>query len=97
MLAYLLVVRRRELRAHFRPALAAFSPSGLTLGAAYICLIEALAHGRVTVVSPLNATQSLWGVIFAALVVGRSEMIGRRTVLAGLLVVAGGALIGATR
>jgi drug/metabolite transporter (DMT)-like permease len=97
LLAYLLVVRRRELRERFRPALVSFAPSGLTLGAAYTCLIEGLAHGRVTVVAPLNATQSLWGVVFAALVVGRSEMIGRRTVLAGLLVVAGGALIGATR
>jgi drug/metabolite transporter (DMT)-like permease len=97
LLVYLLVVRRRELRERFRPALGSFAVSGLTLGAGYIFLIEGLAHGRVTVVSPLNATQSLWGVVFAALVVGRSEMIGRRTVVAGLLVVAGGALIGATR
>jgi bacterial/archaeal transporter family protein len=97
LLVYLVVVRRRELRERFRPAFRSFALSGLTLGAAYICLVEGLAHGRVTVVSPLNATQSLWGVIFAALVVGRSEMIGRRTVVAGLLVVVGGALIGATR
>ena len=97
LLVYLLVVRRHELRERFRPALGSFAVSGLTLGAGYICLVEGLAHGRVTVVSPLNATQSLWGVVFAALVVGRSEMIGRRTVVAGLLVVAGGALIGATR
>jgi transporter family protein len=97
LLVYLLVVRRRELRERFRPALGSFAVAGLTLGAAYICLVEGLAHGRVTVVSPLNATQSLWGVVFAAIVVGRSEMIGRRTVVAGLLVVAGGALIGATR
>jgi S-adenosylmethionine uptake transporter len=97
LLGYLLVVRRRELRQRFGRAVVSFAPSGLTLGGAYICLIEGLAHGRVTVVAPLNATQSLWGVVFAALVVGRSEMIGRRTVAAGLLVVAGGALIGATR
>jgi drug/metabolite transporter (DMT)-like permease len=97
LLAYLLVARRRELRERFRPALGSFALSGLTLGASYIFLVEGLTHGRVTVVSPLNATQSLWGVVFAALVVGRSEMIGRRTVAAGLLVVAGGALIGATR
>lgn len=45
----------------------------------------------------MSATQSLWGVVFAAIIVGRSEMIGRQTVAAGLLVVAGGALIGATR
>ena len=97
LLAYLLALRRRELRERFRQALVPFAASGLTLGASYTALVEGLAHGRVTVVSPLNATQSLWGVVFAALLVGRSEMIGRRTVLAGLLVVAGGALIGATR
>jgi len=49
------------------------------------------------VVAPLNATQSIWGVVFAATLIGRSEMIGRRTVLAGVLIVAGSALIGATR
>jgi S-adenosylmethionine uptake transporter len=97
LLAYLLATRRREARNLVRPALLSFAPAGLTLGAAYTFLIEGLSHGRVTVVSPLNATQSLWGVVFAALIVGRSEMIGRRTVASGLLVVAGGALIGATR
>ena len=51
----------------------------------------------MTVVAPLNATQSLWGVVFAALLIGRAEMIGRRTVLASVLVVAGAVLIGATR
>lgn len=95
--AYVLATRRRDLRTHWRPALGAFAPAGIVLGIAYTFLIEALAHGRVTVVAPLNATQSLWGVVFAAVLVGRSEMIGRRTVVAGLLVVAGGALIGATR
>ena len=97
LVVYVLVFRRRDLRTKLRPTMAAFAPAGLVLGAAYTFLVEGLAHGRVTVVSPLNATQSLWGVVFAALLVGRSEMIGRRTVLAGLLVVAGGALIGATR
>jgi hypothetical protein len=49
-------------------------------------------------VAPLNATQSLWAVVFSALVIGRrSEVIGRPLVAAGLLVVAGGALIGAVR
>jgi uncharacterized membrane protein len=60
-------------------------------------VIVALDRGRVTVVAPLTATQSLWGVLLAALVIGRAEMIGRRTVLAGVLVVVGVVLIGATR
>jgi len=97
VLAYLVVIRRRTLRDRLPTAVRAFVPAGLTLGAAYIFLVEGLSHGRVTVVAPLNATQSIWGVVFAALLVGRAELIGRRTVAAGLLVVAGGALIGATR
>jgi drug/metabolite transporter (DMT)-like permease len=97
LLVYLLVVRRRELRERLQPSLRPFVPAGLTLGTAYAFLVEALAHGRVTVVAPLNATQSIFAVLFAAIIVGRAELIGRRTVIAGLLIVAGGALIGATR
>jgi drug/metabolite transporter (DMT)-like permease len=97
VLCYLVVVRRRLLQARLRSSSRAFVTAGLTLGAAYIFLVEGLSHGRVTVVAPLNATQSIWGVVFAALLVGSAELIGRRTVAAGLLVVAGGALIGATR
>ena len=97
LLVYLLLVRRSEAPRLFEPALRWFALPGLTLGAGYIFLVEGFSHGRVTVVSPLNATQSLWGVVLAALVVGRSEMIGRRTLAAGLLVVAGSALISATR
>jgi len=94
---YLVTVRRAHLRRFYRPALVAFAPSGLTLGLAYTCLVEGLDRGRVTVVAPLNATQSLWSVVIAAAVLGRSELVGRRTLLAGLLVVAGGALVGAAR
>jgi S-adenosylmethionine uptake transporter len=97
VLVYLLVVRRSKLRERFRPSLLPFLAAGLTLGFAYAFLVEGFSHGRVTVVAPLNATQSIWGVVFAAVLVGRSELIGRRTVAAGLLIVAGSALIGATR
>jgi uncharacterized membrane protein len=52
----------------------------------------------VSIVAPLNATQSLWAVVFSALVIGRrGEMIGPRLVAAGVLVVAGSALIGIVR
>ena len=97
VLAYLVVVRRRQLRERFRSSLVPFLAAGLTLGVTYAFLVEGFAHGRVTVVAPLNATQSIWSVVFAATLIGHSEVIGRRTVIAGLLVVAGGALIGATR
>lgn len=74
---------------------AAFVPAGLAFGLSYVCLFEAFYRGRVTVVSPLVATESLWGVGLSALLIGRSERIGRRLVLGALLIVAGGALIGA--
>jgi drug/metabolite transporter (DMT)-like permease len=51
----------------------------------------------VTVVSPLIATESLWGVLLAFLLLRHSEVVGRRLALGALLVVVGGALIGAYR
>jgi len=72
-----------------------FAPAGLFFGLSYLCLFAAYYHGRVTVVSPLVATESLWGVLFSALVIGRSEHVGRRIVAGAALIVAGGVLIGA--
>lgn len=97
VLLYLLLLRRRQLACRLREALPAFAGAGLLLGLAYSALLEAFDRGPVGVVAPLNATQSLWGVVLAALVVGRAEAIGRRTVAAGLLIVAGAAVIGAVR
>jgi transporter family protein len=97
LLACVLAFRRSGFHARLRRAAPSFWPAGVALGLAYDSLLEAFDRGRVSVVAPLNATQSLWAVVFAAVVVGRSEMIGRRTVLAGLLIVAGGALIGVVR
>ena len=61
--------RRCRCAARSRP----FAPAGICLGVAYLCLIVALDRGRVTVVAPLNATQSLWGVIFAATFLGQAR------------------------
>ena len=97
ILVYLLLWHRERLRAGLLRAVPAFAPAGLALALGYGTLLMALDRGRVSVVSPLNATGSLWAVIFAALVIGRSEGINRRTVLAALLVVGGGALIGTFR
>src|SRR5262249_33511932 len=74
-----------------------FVPAGLALALGYGALLEAFDRGRVSVVAPLNATGALWAVLLSALLIGRSEMVGRRTVAAGLLIVSGGALIGALR
>jgi drug/metabolite transporter (DMT)-like permease len=91
--AYLAVTRtpvaRRELLA--------FVPSGLLFGLSYVCLFEAYYRGRVTVVSPLVATESLWGVTLSALLLRRHELVGPRLFAGAALVVFGGMLIGAVR
>jgi hypothetical protein len=48
-------------------------------------------------VSPLVATESLWGVGLSALLLGRSELVGRWLAAGAALVVTGGALIGLFR
>jgi drug/metabolite transporter (DMT)-like permease len=98
LLAYLVVIQRsRPLRARVQLAAAPFLPAGLCLGLAYVTLVEAFSRGSVTVVAPLNATQSLWGVLLAALLLGRAEAVGSRLVLASFFVVAGAVLVGVTR
>jgi drug/metabolite transporter (DMT)-like permease len=80
-----------------RPGLLRFVPAGVLFGLSYVLLFEAYYRGKVTVVSPLVATESLWTVLLSALLLRRSELVGARLVLGALLVVAGGALIGAHR
>ncbi len=74
-----------------------FAPAGVCSGVSYVCLFEAYYRGRVSVVSPLVATESLWGVGLSVLVLHRTELVGRRLALGAVLVVAGGALIGSFR
>ena len=57
---------------------APFVPAGLLFGLSYVCLFEAYFRGRVTVVSPLVATESLWGVGLSALLLAR-ELVGPRS------------------
>jgi drug/metabolite transporter (DMT)-like permease len=97
ILVYLALARRDRLRPKLPRALSAFVPAAAALALGYATLLAALERGQVSVVSPLNATGSLWAVVLSALVIGRSELIGRRTMLAALLIVAGAALIGASR
>jgi drug/metabolite transporter (DMT)-like permease len=98
MLGYAAVLRRSGLvRALANPTLLRFVPAGALFGLSYVLLFEAYYRGKVTVVSPLVATESLWGVLLAALFLPSSELVGLRLVLGAALVVAGGALIGAFR
>jgi drug/metabolite transporter (DMT)-like permease len=74
-----------------------FALAGVFFGFSYAALFEAYYRGRVTVVSPLVATESLFGVLFSALIIRRAELIGKGLLVGAALIVAGGALIGAFR
>jgi drug/metabolite transporter (DMT)-like permease len=97
LFAYLLIVRRGRALPSIGRAVRPFLVAGLLIGAAYAALLEALTRGRVTVVTPLYATESFWTVLLAALFLGRSERIGARLLVAAGLMVGGAALIGAFR
>ena len=60
-------------------------------------VFEAYYRGRVSVVSPLVATETLWGVGLSALLLRHSELVGRRIVAGAALIVAGGVVIGIYR
>ena len=75
----------------------AFVPAGLCYGLSYVFLFEAFYRGRVSVVSPIVATESLWGVTLSWLLLRKSELVGPRLFVGAALVVAGGVLIGLYR
>ena len=89
-----LAVSRTRLRLTSLPAVL---PAGVLFGLSYVSLYEAFFRGRLSVVAPLVATESLWGVGLSYLFLRRTEGIGRRLVLGALCVVTGGILIGVFR
>jgi drug/metabolite transporter (DMT)-like permease len=93
----LVVALRPDAIARIRQAARPFVPSGLVYGVSYACLYTAFDRGRVTVVAPLVATESLFAVLISLVVLRRSELIGPRLLLAAALVVSGGALISGFR
>jgi drug/metabolite transporter (DMT)-like permease len=70
---------------------------GTFVGFSYVALFEAFYRGTVSVVAPIVATESLFGVVFSALALHRSERVGPRLVAGAALVVTGGALIAIVR
>jgi drug/metabolite transporter (DMT)-like permease len=93
----IVVASRPHARARIREAARPFVPSGLVYGISYACLYSAFDRGRVTVVAPLVATESLFAVLISIVLLRRSERIGPRLLLAAALVVGGGALISSFR
>jgi drug/metabolite transporter (DMT)-like permease len=87
-------------RVHGRLALRPLLPFlgvGVLFGSSYVAVFEAYFRGRVTVVSPIVATESLWGVALSLLLLRHSELVGRRVLGGAALIVAGSVLIGAFR
>jgi drug/metabolite transporter (DMT)-like permease len=80
-------------RLALRPMLP-FLAVGIPFGLSYVSLFEAYYRGRVTVVSPIIATESLWGVVLSILLLRHTELVGRRVLIGAALVVVGGVLIG---
>ena len=70
---------------------------GTLVGLSYVALFEAFYRGTVSVVAPIVATESLFGVAFSAWFLGRSEGIGPRVVAGAFLVVSGAVLISVFR
>lgn len=79
-----------------RGELSRLAPAGILFGVSYLCIFEAYFRGRVSVVSPLVATESLWAVGLSALLLSH-ERVGRRLAAGALLMVTGGVLIGLGR
>ena len=80
-----------------RRAAVAFLPAGICYGLSYVFLFEAFFRGRVSIVSPMVATESLWGVTLSWIVLRKSENVGLRLFAGAAFVVAGGVLIGVYR
>jgi drug/metabolite transporter (DMT)-like permease len=80
-----------------RRAAVAFVPAALCYGLSYVLLFEAFYRGLVSVVSPIVATESLWGVTLSWLFLRQSERVGPRLFAGAALIVAGGVLIGVYR
>jgi drug/metabolite transporter (DMT)-like permease len=93
----LVVASRPQARERIVGAARPFVPSGLVYGISYACLYTAFDHGRVIVVAPLVATESLFAVLISIVLLRATERIGPRLLVAAALVVGGGALISSFR
>jgi drug/metabolite transporter (DMT)-like permease len=91
------VVARRHRVVWPAPTVARWLLPGAFVGLSYVALFEAFYRGTVSVVAPIVATESLFGVAFSALLLHQSERVGPRLVLGAALVVAGGVLIAVFR
>ena len=92
-LALYTVLRKRPVQLGDLPA---YLPAGLCFGVSYILLFDAFYRGRVSVISPFVATETVWAVGLSTIFL-RHEHVGKRLLLGAAFVVAGGILIGIFR
>ena len=86
----------REFSKNLRRSMQALLIPGIAVGLAMPALLAAFERSRVGVVSPLlGATQTVGAVLLSGLLIGGTE-INRRVVLAVIVTLAGGTLIGVT-
>ena len=87
----------RAFSKNLRRGMPAMLIPGIAVGLAMPALLAAFERSRVGVVSPLlGATQTVGAVLLSGLLIGGTE-INRRVVLAVIVTLAGGTLIGVTR
>lgn len=96
--AYLALTRGpRSAAAHVGSSFRPFLLAALVVSIGQVAIFEALARGPVTVVVPLVGTHALWAVLFSIVLLRKFEAISPRIVVAALLAVSGGILIGVFR
>jgi len=89
--------RPREFSKNLRRSMPAMLIPGIAVGIAMPALLAAFERSRVVIVSPLlGATQTVGAVLLSGLLIGGTE-IDKRVVLAVIVTLAGGTLIGVTR
>ena len=87
----------REFSKNLRRSMPAMLIPGIAVGLAMPALLAAFERSRVGVVSPLlGATQTVGAVLLSGLLIGGTE-IDKRVVLAVIVTLAGGTLLGVTR
>ena len=90
-------VRPREFSKNLRRSMPAMLIPGIAVGIAMPALLAAFERSRVVIVSPLlGATQTVGAVLLSGLLIGGTET-DKRVVLAVIVTLAGGTLIGVTR
>jgi drug/metabolite transporter (DMT)-like permease len=97
VIAVYLALTSRPSAVEIGGSLRAYLPAGAFFGAGYVALVAAFHHGRVAIVAPLTSTQTLWVIGLSALLLGGAERLGGRVLGAGVLVVVGAAVVGASR